>query len=238
MAEGMWERAESDIAVRLPSGRFDPLVWEHARRVAHLSTLIASINELQARRPDQAALQAGALYHDAGWIVQLASGEITVNELLLRPTSDVQRELGADLMLRRLKGILPQEVLELAAGAIREMSDRGTRLLEAQVLAEAENLDEIGPQTVQLMVRRQWGEGRSTEDILRTWERQEEYRYWEARLKSDFRFDTVRRIAVERLETLRRYMADLRRVMSFEDIPWAAPGEGEPGAARRKQSKK
>ncbi len=218
MADPLWRRAESDLWVEPAGAVPDPVVWEHSSRVARLADVIVSLPEVTADVVDRVALAAAALYHDAGWVLQLQAGELTPQELLLRPTSDILHELAADWIASRLKGIIPPASLQLAARAIRACSNRRTDLIEAQILTEANNLDEIGPQTISLMLRKQWAEGKTLDDLVTAWQRQQEYHYWQARIRDSFRFPSVRALAERRWQGLRQFMANLQAAIRLEDV--------------------
>ncbi|MBI4578097.1 MAG: HD domain-containing protein [Planctomycetes bacterium] len=212
------KRAEVDLSLGLSSSPLDKLVWEHSVRVTRTATAIAGLTELADRAIDRRALTAAALYHDAGWVLQFRAGEAIPRDLLLRPTCEVQRELAAAWIADHLRDDVPPRSLGVASNAIRYCNDRQTHLIEAQILAEAENLDEIGPQAILLMIRRQMADGRTLADLVRLWQRQEEYHYWQARIKEGLRFDAVRRIATQRWQALRRFMDDLAVCVNFEDL--------------------
>ena len=218
MADRLWERAESDLCVHIEGTFPDMVVWEHSRRVARLADAIASLPEVSTGRLDRVAITAAALYHDMGWVLQCRAGELTAQELLLRPTPDTLLESAADWAENRLEDIVPAASLRLAARSIRYCNDRQIDVLEAQILSEADNLDHIGPQAVCLMIRKQQAEGKTLDDLVTTWQRQEEYHYWQARIKECFRFPSVRFLAERRWEALRRFMTDLRRSIRLEDL--------------------
>lgn len=210
MAEDLWGRAKHDLYSPAGGTPSDPVVWEHSLRVARLTEVITAAPEVANRVVDRTALTAAALYHDAGWVLQLRAGQIEPGELLCRRTSEQQREQAADWIADRLDGFLSPGGLRLAARIILGCNDRHTDLLEAQILAEAENLDEIGPQAVWHMVRRQLAEGCTLADMIKSWQRQEQYHYWPAWIKECFRFPSVQALADERLQAMRRFMADLQ----------------------------
>src|SRR5690606_40527804 len=106
----------------------DTVVWEHSERVARITAHISALPEVTSLPVDGAALSAAALYHDAGWILQVNQGEVPQRDLLLRPTSDIQRELAADWLEQRGAALLPAGTLQRAAKAIRQCNDRRMEL--------------------------------------------------------------------------------------------------------------
>ena len=166
MADELWKRAKDDLCIQVDRGPADTVIWEHVGRVARLAGAIACLPELSADSVDSTALEAAALYHDAGWVVQVQCGQLRPHEIFLRPTSDLLRELGADWATERLAGIVPAGVLNFSARIIRQCNDRQSNLLEARILTEADNLDLIGPQAICLMIRKQRAEGKSLSDLV------------------------------------------------------------------------
>jgi hypothetical protein len=137
MADQLWNRAERDLCVLVTAVVPDLIVWEHSSRVAKLSSAIAALPEVANQPVERQALTTAALYHDAGWVLQVHSGEIKPAELLLRPTNDMQRELAADWIPQRLDKIIGPGVIEQAARIIRHCNNRRTELLEAQIAIPA-----------------------------------------------------------------------------------------------------
>jgi len=168
-------------------------------------------SELRDRALDRSALRAAALYHDVGWALQVSQGDIEPAEVLLRPPCDLLRVLASDWMRQRLVDVLAKSSLDNACRFVEAMNDRDSPQLEAQLLAEADNLDDIGAQAVVLMVRKQLVEGKTLEETLQAWQRQEEYQYWQARINKGFRFDFTRQLAERRYQELRCFMTSLSR---------------------------
>lgn len=210
MPEALWRQARGDLGLRTDGVIVDPTVWEHSARVAKLAEMVCGLPELADRVLERTALRAAALYHEAGWRLQVEAGQVRPMEVLLRRTSDQQRELAAAWITKRLAPILAPGAIQLAARIIREYPDRQSKLPEAQALAEAEALDEFGLQAIWLMVRRQMAEGRTLADMVELWRRQEEYGYWPARIKETLRFSATRALAEERWQAMARFMADQR----------------------------
>lgn len=198
--------------------REDLWLWEHSDRVMRMTQMIATLPEVAERRIDTSSLAVAALFHDAGWAVQARQGKFDRWQVLSRPTSDIQRELGAALLAEQASHLVNTETLRRAQDAIRSCNDRNSRLIEAQVLCEAENLDEIGVLYVLRQFRQFQAEGRNIAHLVSSWERQKEYQYWEARINDCLRFETTRRMGFERLKDVDRFMIALSRDLSAADL--------------------
>ena len=218
MGRTLWENAAADLRGPDAAATVDPIVWDHSTRVARLTEAIIAMPEVANHVLDRTALKAAALYHDAGWLLELWSGEISAEQLLGRPTSDEQRDRAADWMTRRLANVLELNRLRLAARTIRECNNRSTTLLEARILADAENLDQIGPQAIWFMVRRQQAQRRTFADMLQTWQRQQQYGYWPARIKECLTFPSSRQLAQDRYQMMSRFMDDLAATLGNEPV--------------------
>lgn len=206
------------LVVADSAGRRDLWLWEHSERVSRLACLLADLPEISSTKPNRAALAVAGLFHDAGWAVQIREGRIDRWQLLSRPTNELQRELGATAVEESAGLLLPRDVLETAMLAIRNANDRNTAQVEAQLVAEAENLDEIGVLYVLRQFRQSQAEGRSLDQLLTTWKTHLEYRYWEARINDTLRFEMTRRIARERLAGVAAMMNMLSRDIACRDL--------------------
>jgi HD superfamily phosphodiesterase len=203
--------AKQILTVPGENGRNDLWLWEHSERVLRLAGVLASLPEVGEQRPDPLALATAALFHDAGWAVQARQGRIDRWQLLCRPTNEVQRELGAGLMQEQIAHLVPANTLRVAAEAIRRCNHRDTEQPEARVLADADNLDDIGVLNVLRQFRQYQIEGRSLDQLLSSWARQREYRYWDARLNDGFHFQATRELARARLSAVEELMSALSR---------------------------
>ena len=199
--------AKKLLTIHVGEGKKDTWIWQHSERVRRLASMIAALPELATRPIDRDALAAACLFHDAGWIVQLQSGSIDRWRLLGKPTSDIQRELGAALMRENISRLIPAASLETAVEAIRQCNFRQSSLVEAEILGEAENLDDVGVIQLLKQVRQHQVDGRAIEQLLSAWKRQQEYQFWEARIKDSFRFESIRQLARVRLAAVDRFMS-------------------------------
>lgn len=220
----IWEIARRDLILDVGQGQCDVFLWEHTGRVARAAEMIADLPDVAGRRLDRAALAAAALYHDAGWALQYRERLIPRSDILARPTSDLQRELGAALLEDRLAGMIKESVRSAAADCLRQVNSHDTTLTEAHVLAEAENLDQIGMLSFWQIVRRHSNEGRGIQAAVDTWRRQKEYHFWEARISDSFRFESVKKLARCRLAHFSDFMDELAREHRGDDVSEALAG--------------
>lgn len=216
--DAIWNRARADLVATTEHGDEDVFLWEHAVRVAENARRIAMLPVVQEASPDETAVVAAALYHDAGWIVRLRNGEIKRDEILIRPMSESHREQGAALMERSLSPSLSRDSLTRASQAIRALNDRRIEPIEGQVVCEADNLEEFGVLSLWSTIRRSAIDGKGVQTLLETWRRRKEYRFWEARLNDSFRFAAVRAVAERRLEQFESLMEELERQHKGVDL--------------------
>jgi len=226
-------QARLDLTLSGTDGPDDPTLWEHSFRVMLNAEMIAQLPAMSAEPIDRYALQAAALYHEAGWVVQVTSRQMRRREVLSRPTSDVQHELAVGMMASSLQGVLPARSLQRACDAIRSLNDRHGETIEAHIVSDADNLDQIGPLGFLHGLRRGMVMGRELAQVLETWQRQQEYRYWEARIRDGIRFKAVRDLAWKRLEAMGPFMEALAEHVGAHDVAALC---GEPAAEARKGS--
>lgn len=219
-ADPVLERARSDLEVRIDREQADQLLWERALRVWRMADRLSELPQILGDAPgvDRIALRAAVLYHDAGWAMHCREGTVDRLDLLSKPTSDLQREVAAGWMKERLAELVPARSLSVAHDALLQCGRRDTTMLEAKILSDTENLDDIGPLAVWQTVRRLSREGKNVEAALETWQRQKEYRFWEARIKDCFHFEMTRRLAKYRFSMLERFHEAIRMHANADDL--------------------
>lgn len=212
------EAARNLLVLRHEGRVADMWLWEHSERVMHLAQKICGLPDVAALEPDPTVVAVGALFHDAGWAVQVADGTLDHWKVLSRPTNDAQRDLAADALREYAGDLLPERVLHLTQEAIRQINDRVSSSPEARVIAEAENLDEIGLTYILRQFRQQQVEGRSLEQLLLSWRRQQEYAFWEARINDHLRFEGAKAAARRRLAAVDQFMDALAAEQEVSDL--------------------
>jgi hypothetical protein len=184
----------------------------------HNAEMVAELPELSDAAINAEALRIAALYHDAGWAVQVRAGQVSNRRALTRPTNDIQFELAAELVESSLADMLPPQTVARASEAIRRMGDKQCDVVEAAIVSDADNLDQIGPLGFLQTFRRDVSDGRAFRHVLETWHRQQEYHYWEARIRDGIRFEPVRKLAWRRLAAMEPFMQALAQHMDGCDL--------------------
>lgn len=216
--ESIQKTARSDLLLRAEDGSVDVFLWEHSLRVAINAGHIARLPEARSLGADELSAFVAGLYHDAGWVSRVHSGELDRMQVLLGPTAESDCETGALKLEQSLRGRVSPTVLQRAAVAVRTRQDRSSRTADAVVLAEAEALDEFGVLPLWLTVRRGAREGRGVEAAIESWVRKKEYRFWAARLTDSFQFAEVRELARMRLSRIERFMAEVQIESLGQDL--------------------
>ncbi len=201
-------RVREDLVIIDHQGREDVFLRERSDRLADLVEKIGDLPEATDLELDRTALRAAAIYHDAGWAIQCRQGIVTRAEILVRATTDAQRELAVALLESRLSDVLEPSSLQAAVEILRQTNRRDTAIVEAHILSDAVNLDEMGPLLLWVLVRRHALEGKGVQAALESWNARKEYGYWRARIEN-FHFEPVRQLAKERLACVEQYMAQL-----------------------------
>ena len=228
--DSIWNRARADLTIATESGDQDVFLWEHSDRIARWAQQIARLAMFQEQSPDEAAIVAAALYHDAGWVARLQEGDVGRIDILIRAVSDTHFEQSASFMERSLAGLLPEKVLKHASDVIRALGDRQTQLVEPQIISDAESLEEFCLLALWPTIRRGALEGRGVQAVIDTWHRKKEYQFWTARLNDSFRFAPVRNLAKARLAKFERAMTELEQHHKGTDILLAqAPPRADRG---------
>lgn len=211
-------QARELLVLRNGQNRVDLWLWEHSRRVMQLARMLAKLPELAQAAPHQNAVGLAGLFHDAGWAVQVREAQISPWLVLGRPTNDTQRVLGAALLEEHAAHLFDADTVSLAAEAIRQCNDRYTTLVESRVLADADNLDEIGVMCLLRQFRQYQAEGRPLDQLVASWRRQQEYDYWEVRINDGLRFEATRELARQRLNAVGLFMEALARDLDGVDV--------------------
>ena len=192
----------------------DPVRLEGTRRVLRTCEAIVEMPELAGRRIDRHCLFVAAAFHQVGG----ASADSGADEAERRGRS-------ADLLAAHAAELLSARQLERCRRILRESVSRATPLVEAQVLSDAINLEDLGALGVWRELQRFAADRRGVAEALISWQRKIEYNYFQARIKETLRFETVRRAAEARLDAVVGFMDQLKREHLAEDLAASGPEE-------------
>ncbi len=202
-------RVAQDLLVLPGHARPDAWLAAHARRVGRTAAWLATASEHRADGARPEAAEVAGLFSLAGWPAEVRAGRVAAEQVLQRPTNATQREAAAALLESHCRARVDEETLARAARAIRQANDRYPDVPEARVLVEAENLAEIGVTDFLRQLRAAAASDDPVRQLLTRWRRQQEYGYWEARIRDCLRSEVARRAALERLANVQRCFDNL-----------------------------
>jgi hypothetical protein len=231
------QSAKQVLSIQTLTGRPDNSLWDRAQRVVRNIEHICRLPELHKinSQVDLFCLTAAAYFCDAGF-TRLAypngsdltgtlpngsledSHQSSLEALTETLNTDNLRRLSTEIVTERLEPILPATKIDKINKIIIESGSRFTNMTEAMILFDARNLDDIGTIGIFNEFRRCPIHGKAVTDVLQSWKRKIDYRYWQARLKESFHFETVRGIAARRLGTAEAFMKQLSIENSARDL--------------------
>lgn len=209
--------AEQALQLAPPHASAGAALLDRSRRLGRLIPVLACQPELSSVRFDRGAVELAAMFFEAGRAVGVRMGRIPPQVVLTATLDDALREAGVDALASAAAALgLPDGTTQAAVSAIRQVTWRSGASPEAEILAEAVNLDDIGP----IML---WQEIQSAalshDDMLRVlsrWRSQAEYGYWEARISELLRFAWTRQVARRRLAAMQVFLESLESQISGE----------------------
>jgi len=193
------------------------LLIERAGRIVVLARWIAGFSELSAVAWNRRAVEAAAWLQDAWWAAEAETKRPVAALLLTEPPTPVQRERSAEIVEEVLVEVVDDATRKTAAAVIRQAATRETNLPEAQILAEANSLDSVGPLWLLGQTARCVAEDRPIASLVALWERQTEYGYWPKRITETMRFSRSRELARLRCAEVDAFMLSLRRQLDAGD---------------------
>lgn len=203
------EIAEQVLSIPTLKGTPDRYLIDRAWRVLRHCGSIAQLNEVRCFQVDNECLTVAALFRDAGF-ARYANQEDRAQRMVLADLTDEDmRDFSTQVVQEKLAELLNPRQMERTCSIIIESGKRNTRLIEAMILADARNLDDMGAVGIFNELRRYVVHGRGAAEAVTSWNQKIEYDYWTARLRESFRFDAVRDIARRRLQNAMTFMEHL-----------------------------
>ena len=203
------EIAEQVLAIPTIKGTPDRYLIDRAYRILRHCGSIAQLGETQRFQIDHECLNVAALFRDAGF-AKYASQEDRVARLVLADLTDEDlRDFSTQVIHEKLEEILNPRQIERICSIIIDSGKRKTNLIEAMILSDARNFDDMGAIGIFNEFRRYVIHGRGVSDAILSWKRKIDYDYWTARLRESFRFNTVRELAKKRVDYAWQFMDQL-----------------------------
>lgn len=214
------EIAQQVMMVPTLAGTTDNWLWDRAQRLVRNVEHICRLPELtEANLPiDRFCLAAAAYFIDCGF-ARYADVEDIAARLVLADVSPADlRDFSTQVVSDKLSGALAGPKIDKINKIIIESGDRFTDMVEAKILSDARSLDDMGAVGIFNEFRRYVVHGKGASDVLESWKKKVDYRYWQARLKESFRFESVRRLASQRFSAAEYFMNQLTVENSAKDM--------------------
>jgi hypothetical protein len=222
--------ARQVLTVNNRAGVTDNWLWDRTQRLLSNVEQIRRLDELtEADMPvDRYCLTVATCFADAGFAHYADCPEASSGLVLADINPADLREFSAKVVSDKLAGLLSEPRIDKISRIIIESANRDTDMTEAKILSDARNLDDMGSVGVFNEFRRCVINGKGVSDALKSWKRKIDYRYWQARLKDSFCFESVRKLAVQRFAAAECFMNQLNienNAQDLEDIMIESFGE-------------
>ena len=211
--------AREGLTIATLTGEYDSCLWQRSERLVRNVEQICSLPEIKNSefQIDRFCLDVAAYFSDTGLARYLESRE--ENRKLVFGNGNGLLSASTEIVTEKLRGVISRQKIEKINKIISESGDRFTERIESMILSDARNLDDMGVIGLFNEIRRQAIEGRGVSEVLHSWERKKDYRYWQARLKEGFRFESIRKIAKKRLSAADSFMNQLKKEAHGSEKP-------------------
>jgi len=212
--------AQQALTIPTLSGETDNWLWDRTLRIVRNVEHICRLPEVAAQNLaiDRACLIGAAYFCDAGFARYADTQDPGARLVLADMTPADLRDFSTQVVTDRLTGSIPGPRIDKINQIIQASGDRQTDMVEAIILSDARNLDDMGAVGLFNEFRRYTVHGKGASDVLESWKRKIDYEYWPARLKESFRFESVRALAQRRLEAAEAFMEQLATENSARDL--------------------
>jgi len=186
-------------------------LWDRTLRIVRNVEHICRMPELTDKNAavDRFCLIAAAYFADAGFAHYADAEDVSVQLALADVSQADLCDFSTQVVTDKLAGVLAGPRVDKICKIIVESSNRFTTMIEAMILSDARNLDDIGAVGLFNEFGRYAVHGKGVSDVLESWKRKVDYRYWQARLKESFRFESVRKLAEQRFGATEYFMNQL-----------------------------
>lgn len=193
--------------------------WERAKTMASNARCICSLPEIanSAFSLDSFCLLTAAYFHDAGLVQYLKNKNGQLIQLP-SPSSELILDLCTEVVAKKLASVIESRKIDKVNRIIAESYCNASKLPEARVLSDARNLVEMGAFAILNEFRMYLFVGKGIDNALKAWKSKVDYGYWKTRLKDDFNFESVKKLAEKRLKAADCFMKQLKNETEAQDI--------------------
>jgi len=218
--DGIRELAKQAVTLQAPAGGVDNSVWDRAERLVRTVDYICGLPELaqSSVQIDRFCLIAAAYFNEAGLARYLSTKEQRGAFGLNEANGGELLDLSTEVVKETLADTVERAKIEKINRIIVESGSRSAGMMEAMILSDARNLEDMGAAGVLNEFRRFVCCGRGICDVVQNWRKKKDYRYWQARLKEGFRFEPMRRLAEQRLLAAEQFMKQLEVEAEAQDM--------------------
>lgn len=212
--------AEQSLTVPSLSGQADCSLWDRAQRIARNVEHVCRFPELvEGNLPvDRFCLKAAAYFSDAGF-ARYANTKDTNASVVLADLSVADLcQFSTQVVKDKLAGEITDAKIKKINKIIVEASTKKAKSTEARILSDARGLEDVGAVGVFNEFRKIIVHGCGVSDVLSSWKRKIDYRYWDIRLNESFNFESSAKIAKQRFAVAEKFMAQLAAEHTGRDL--------------------
>lgn len=214
------QMAQQVLTVPTLTGIQDNWLWDRTLRILRNVEHICRMPELaeQAMSIDRFCLIAAAYFADSGFAHFTDAENVSARLVLADISQSDLCDFSTQVVSDQLAGALAGPRIDKINKIIAESSNRFSHMTEAMILSDARNLEDMGAVGLFHEFRRYIIHGKGVSDVLENWKRKIDYRYWQARLKESFRFETAQKLAEQRFGAAEYFMNQLSVENSARDL--------------------
>lgn len=194
-------------------------LWDRTVRCLKNVDMLCRLPELadRANSVDRFCLVSATYFADSGFS-QYAQDQVTSRGVPADVNYKKLCGFSTKIVSDELNGLLTDSRIDKICEIITESCNRFTETVEAMILSDARNLEDLGAAGMMNELRHHILCGKGISEIVKSWKRKVEYGYWQARLKEGFRFEAACDIAQKRFEAVENFMAQLVTENKAEDL--------------------
>ncbi len=190
-------------------------IWDKVKRIVANARTISKMPEIAESNINADSLRTAAYFCETGILGKDRDKGYHLNS---KNNSFDYLSVSVDIAQEKLKSKLDSAKLKKVCLIIKECGNNISNVPEAMILSDARNLEDMGAIGLFNQFRTNAFANKSVSDVLKSWKRKLDYMYWEARLQEGFHFESVKKLANERLQQAQYFMDQLKRENTRADI--------------------